>query len=265
MSEKQLLGNTRAINVRALYISEFLDMKTIELSNKLGEQPYLISAGTSGYAALFKYGVVVLFNLNPVEEAAFLGHLKNILLQPFDSPEIEECEIAVYEDRREGIENGLVVINDSTVTKLQIVASILSKSVVLARYEKTVATVMDRIEPMAAQLEKGRIGSSSSALIKQMGAILAIQHKMVGRVEVTEKPEFLWEHSEHEKLYTRLEYEYEIKERHYALERKFKLISETLEILVDLLKHKSSMRVEWYIVILIVIEILFSFYQQFWR
>ncbi len=261
--KKTIFAGLDTIKCRALYLGESLDLKTLELSNRVGEQPYIIKAGTNGYAAVFRYGVVVLFNVTPIEEASFQNYLKDFVVQPFDLPEIEELDITVNASGTEGIENNIVVLADITVTKLQIIAAILSKSAVLSRYEKTIAKVIDWIEPLSAQLERGRIGTRSSSLIKQMGAILSIQHKMVGRVEVTEKPEFLWEHPEHEKLYTRLEYEYEIKERHYALERKFKLISDTLEILVDLLKHQSSMRVEWYITILIVMELLFSLYQHF--
>lgn len=49
----------------------------------------------------------------------------------------------------------------------------------------------------------------------------------VGRVEVDEKPETLWERPDLERFYVRLEDEYELKERHLALERKLELISRT--------------------------------------
>ncbi|OQB07769.1 MAG: hypothetical protein BWY17_05203 [Deltaproteobacteria bacterium ADurb.Bin207] len=79
---------------------------------------------------------------------------------------------------------------------------------------------------------------------------------MVGRVRVEESPELLWEFPHLERLYRRLFEEYELRERHSALERKLALISRTAETLLGLLHHRSSMRVEWYIVILIVAEIL---------
>ena len=63
----------------------------------------------------------------------------------------------------------------------------------------------------------------------------------------------------------RLEDEYELRERHVALERKLDLISRTAETLLDLMQHKRSLRVEWYIVILIVIEILLTLYEIYAR
>ncbi len=62
-------------------------------------------------------------------------------------------------------------------------------------------------------------------------------------------------------MFARLEDEYELQERRLALERKLDLISHTVETLVDLLQNKRALRVEWYIVALILFEILLTLYQ----
>jgi len=87
----------------------------------------------------------------------------------------------------------------------------------------------------------------------------------VGRVEVAEKPDLLWERPELERLYLRLQDEFEIKERHAALERKLELISRTAHTVLELLQNRRNLRVEWYIVILIVFEIILSLYEMFFR
>ncbi len=60
-----------------------------------------------------------------------------------------------------------------------------------------------------------------------------------------------------------LEDEFELQERHVALERKLQVISNTAETLLDLLQTQQSQRVEWYIVILIVVEIALTLYELF--
>jgi uncharacterized Rmd1/YagE family protein len=85
----------------------------------------------------------------------------------------------------------------------------------------------------------------------------------VGRVEIIDKPELLWDAPDLERIYLRLENEYEIRERQVALERKLDLISRTAETALDLLQHNTGLRVEWYVVILIVVEILLSLYELF--
>ena len=66
-----------------------------------------------------------------------------------------------------------------------------------------------------------------------------------------------------EGLFGRLQDEYEIIERHAALERKLNLISSTVQTLLEMLGSRHSLRVEWYIVILIVVEILLTLYELF--
>jgi len=88
---------------------------------------------------------------------------------------------------------------------------------------------------------------------------------MVGRAEITEKPETLWDNPALEGLFARLENEFEIKERHAAIERKLNLLSHTTHTVLELLNSKHSLRVEWYIVILIVTEILIQLYAIFFH
>jgi required for meiotic nuclear division protein 1 len=83
---------------------------------------------------------------------------------------------------------------------------------------------------------------------------------MVGRVEVEEKPDVLWDHPELERLYARLEDEYEVVERSRAMERKLALISETAGTLIELVHNQRSLRLEWYIIGLIGLELLLSLY-----
>ena len=103
-------------------------------------------------------------------------------------------------------------------------------------------------------------------LLRHIGDVLATQHNMVGRVETGEKPELLWDHPELERLYARLAEEYELRERDRALDRKFDVISRTAETLLSVLQNRTALRVEWYILALIVAELILSIYPPaLWR
>ena len=54
-----------------------------------------------------------------------------------------------------------------------------------------------------------------------------------------------------------------VRERQLALERKLDLLSNTVGTLLSLLQDRRTLRVEWYIVILIIIEIMLTLYEQF--
>jgi required for meiotic nuclear division protein 1 len=250
------------ILLRSCLVGERLSLKTLEAAAPLTSNPLLVQAGQDGCAVLFRYGVVVFFNLNSLEEAAFLESLKSFISEPSQLPVSEQIEIAFETDTKERIERNLLWLNDFSVERLQVVADIFAKTVILEYYENQIADLFERIRPFADAIQnRGVRRPKDRELLRQIGGTLLIQHKMVGIVEVGEKPDPLWERPDLERLYVRLEDEYELRERFLALERKLALVSRTAETALELMQQESSQRVEWYIVALIVVEILLSLYQ----
>lgn len=244
---------------RALFIGQRLDLKVFEHTDQLADHPLTIRAGSGGIAVLLRYGVVVCFGLQPAEQVSFLDDIHRLVREPFAEPVSDEVELLLAADQPEGMAQGRVRLQAFDLQRLQLVADVLAKSVVLAHYEARVGEQFDQIEPLAQRLKQGRgVGSQGKQLLVHIGDILGIEAKMVGRVEVSEKPELLWDHPQHERLYLRLEDEYELTERHAALERKLKLMSRTAETVLSILQDKRTLRVEWYITILIVIEIFIT-------
>lgn len=249
-------GRTR-ISFRAVGVAERIDLRELERTGVIATNPLMIKAGDHGAAVVFRYGVVVLYDMTPVEEVSFLGHLASFMSDRHAEPETEDGEILVDPSARQSASAGVIRIQAMDTERLQLIADIIARSISLVESETSVAAVFDRIEPLALSLQQGA-GRERQAkeLLRHIGGTLMIQHKMVGRVEVDEKPELLWENPQLERFYYRLSEEYELRERHRALEHKLALISRTAETMLGLLHHRSSMRVEWYIVLLIVAEII---------
>jgi uncharacterized Rmd1/YagE family protein len=263
--EDGLFPGRKTIKARAFCLGERIDLRALETGRRMALAPLVVAVGDHGCAVLFRYGAVVLFGLDPLEEANFVGQINPLIEEPYSAPQTEDLEIMLDQGREGVFENGALHLRHFSVDYIQVVSDALAKSVMLAHYEAGVAGAFDLIEPLAADLNKGRGARQSNDLLRFIGNTLLIQQRMVGRVEVAEKPDLLWDQPDLERLYIRLQSEYELKERHLALERKLSLIAQTAEKLLDILRNKRSLRVEWYIVILIVLEILLTLYQMFFR
>lgn len=279
---KALFAECKTLTAHALFLGETIQLQaaatTMPLAvpidnrrlsaeeNRLASSPLVVQAGNQGIAILFRYGAAVLFGLGAEERKDFLSRLAPLVRGAFGFPETENADLHLNLSGAERIKDGYILLHGFSLERLQIVADILAKTVVLAHYETRLATVFDQIEPFAASLQhQGRTAQQGQELLRQLGNTLLVQHKIVGRVEIIDKPELLWESPELEHLYLRLENEYEIRERHLALERKLNLISRTAETILEFMQHRTSLRVEWYIVILIVAEIFLSLYDLFIR
>jgi required for meiotic nuclear division protein 1 len=256
------VANETPMTIRSRFVGERLNLKTLEAAAPLASSPLVIAAGDDGCAVLFRYGVAVLFNLSSMEEARFLNKLKPFISEPAQTVVSEQIELAFAFDTKERIERNVIWLRDRSIERIQVIADIFAKSVILEYYENQIASLFERIRPFADAIQnQGARRPKDQELLRQIGGTLLIQHKMVGIVEVGEKPDPLWERPDLERLYLRLEDEYELRERLMALERKLSLVSRTAETALELMQHDSSHRVEWYIVALIVVEILLSVYE----
>lgn len=255
-----------SFGARALLLGERIELRSRFAGEVLARNPLTVPVKGGGVAVLFRYGAVVLFDVPAAAQAPFLDQVLALVWNRYEKPETEDVAVCVDPAIREGMQGDAVYFESMSVERIQVVASVLSKSVALAMYESRIAQNFDRIEPLARNLERnGRISGKSSELLKHIGAMLLSEQMMVGRVEISEKPDTLWDHPDLEGLYLRMESEFEIRERYAALERKLNLISRTVQTVVELLHSKRSLRLEWAIVLLIVFEVMLTLYTMFTR
>jgi len=258
-----LFPGVSAVRARALYLGERIDVRALEATARLSPvSPLVLTAGERGVAVFFRYGVVVLFNVAPLEEAGFVTQLKSFVGEPFPKPETEDLEIRIADDapadRAEsaiGTASQALTVAALTVERVQVIAEILARSVALSRYEAAVRESYAAMEGWAQGLQRGiKRNAFEAQLRKNLGSTILIQSAMTGRIEIDDKPELLWERPDLERLYLRLEDEFELRERDKVLERRLGLISSTAEMLLNLSDNKHAHRLEWYIIILILAE-----------
>jgi len=257
------LNNRQNLKARASLLGDRLDLKSFKIADCLATTPLTLEVEDSGgIAILFRYGVVVLFGMQPEAEARFIETLKSLVTNHYLQPETEKMDIHSGQSSI-GVQSGAVSLDDITLEKLQVIADALSKNLVLTLYEKKVASEFDKIEPLAQELAlHGRVSAGSKKLLSKIGHMLLIQHRMVGRAEIGDKPETLWNFPQLGGLYASLEDEFELLERQSALNRKLGLISETAQTLADVWDNKQLHKLEWYVIGLILFEILMNLYER---
>src|SRR5271167_305205 len=201
--------------VRALLLSDRIDTSNLEHDGVVSTAPLTYKFGADGLVTLFRYGVAVVAGLTAQEEEQVLRGLRPRLVRPVSQREEESALIEIVPDKDDQIlPGGPITLKTMTPEHLIVIADALSKSVVLARDEREVASVFDLVEPFARQLaDHGRVIAGRSAILKITGNALIVQHRVSGRVAVTEKPDAVWDRPDLDRLYARLEDEYELRER----------------------------------------------------
>jgi len=251
------------LTARALIVGERIDTVGLERPDMISALPLAFRVGTNGMVALFRFGVAVMVGLSPLEEEDTLAKLKQ---RSSGARARIDDETAILEISPTSDDvappGGPIQMKDLSPQRFLVLADALAKTVALARDEREVNAVFDVIEPFAATLARsGRPPFRRRAMLRLIGQALLAQHRVSGRVAVEEKPDVLWDRPDLERLYARLEDEYELKERAEALKRKLAVIVETAHALTDIIDADRATRLEATIVVLIVMKLIVTLYQ----
>ncbi len=263
MSESQPLSAALRVTARALLLGDRIDIAGLERADAISAAPLAFHVGQGGRVALYRYGVAVLVGLSPLEEEDILAKLKDRIV---GARLRKEDEIAILTIGGEGEDRitpgGPIALKDLSDHRFLVFSDALAKSVALGRDEREVNSVFDKVEPLAATLARqGRPMRDRREMLRLIGQALGVQHRVSGRVAVEDKPDVLWDRPDLERLYARLEDEYELKERAQTLQRKIDVIVETVRALTDIIDADRSSRMEFAIVLLILAELGLSLFQ----
>ena len=167
------------------------------------------------FVVIFRYGVVVLFGMTPLQEDQIIQSLAGRIIGRYTRREQETTQIEIAPDKDEQIAlSGTISLKALLPEHVLIIADAIATNVILARDERNVSAVFDVIEPLARELaDHGRTPGGRRTILKHIGNALLVQQRVSGLVAVAEKPDVLWERPDLERFYARLEDEYELKER----------------------------------------------------
>lgn len=258
------LAQLGSCEVNAVLIGNEINLKALTNRTSPRKESVLIRLAEQSVALIYPFGAIVFFNATTSATVELITRCQRFTTQLISTPETEQFSVIIQPDQPEGIVKNKVSIKRVSKAHLEIIADALAKSVVIEYHENRIGSIFDKIEPIAKSLkERGKLGYRTNDLLKHIGASLVMAQEMVGKIEVTEKPLILWEHGELEPLHAQLVEDLEIIERQSSLERKLELISHTAQTSLEVLQQHQSHRLEWYIIILIGIEIVLHLYQMF--
>jgi uncharacterized Rmd1/YagE family protein len=204
--------------VRARVLGARIDTHALIDNGAIGEL-----ARAAGLSFVFRFGAVVTFGVADAGiedlDEALLPHV----VEPVSGGDVELANVAFNRQASDRIgTDGQILLADTSEARLLLVAIVLARSVGLSRDEDLVAEAFDRIAPLVVELRQtGNISFPIKQAMQMVGEVLGARHRIMGTVQADERPDVLWDHPELDRLYARLEAEYELDDRAEVLEHKF--------------------------------------------
>ena len=140
----------------------------------------------------------------------------------------------------------------------------VSQSVALDRYSDITYDLLEETNKHTLYLEKkGKLNISGNKLKRFIGRTLNIKNRISENLYIFDSPDSTWENEQLNQLNQDLKQTFDLKDRYRLIHDRIEIIKENLELFKDIMDHKESSRLEWIIIILIVIEVFDMFITKF--
>lgn len=215
---------------------------------------------------IFSFGSLVCLNCQFHEIMDILKYLKKIepglkIQAPFTFS--DDYKLIIEPGQDLAINYEFMTTPDLQAYHLEMLATVLAKSVALKRIEHSIGLLLDEIEDKIDFLEKGRLNIPDNRLAKTSAQILRYKYNSISYLMLLDKPEITWVSAEAEDFFLKLNECFELEDRYEALQHKSEMLMDITEVFASLTHAQRGTRLEWMIIILISMELLLSLAEKF--
>uniref|UniRef100_A0A672NK36 DUF155 domain-containing protein n=1 Tax=Sinocyclocheilus grahami TaxID=75366 RepID=A0A672NK36_SINGR len=188
-------------------------------------------------------------------------------IQPYEVAlvhwENEEITYTVGEGNSK-LHRGIFLFNgemdyDQVVLEKFAFSNALSLSVKLAIWEVSLDNFVESIQSIPEMLKSGqRVKLSRAEVMQKIGELFSLRHCINLSSDLLITPDFYWDREDLEQLYDKTCQFLNINRRVKVVNEKLQHCTELTDLMRNHLSEKHSLRLEWMIVILITIEVMFE-------
>lgn len=216
-------------------------------------------------AFVFKNGSIVFWNVSKKQISSFLNFIK-----PYEKGSIQNQELEVMdysycekESSPSHILSDTIKLSQSRVLYDKLAFSHgLSHSVKLAIIEQKVDNHVSSLKEIPTSLATNysifKSGPSRSEVLIKLSTTLQLRSILNLDSDLTESPDFYWSEPLLEDTFISISRALEIRQRVSVLNRKLDYANQLLQIIYSHLSQKHSLKLEWLIIALIAVEVLFE-------
>jgi len=208
---------------------------------------------------VFPFGSIVFVNCEHheiMDLIHYLGRIEKSLSLVTTLDYFDDYKIEISQEGIPAINNDSLITSHEQSYQREIVGTVLAKSVALDRLEIDIDKLLDEIEDIVDYLQRGYLTVSDKKLAKMAARILGFRLSTISYIMLLDKPEITWVNEEAERLFDELSTLFDLTDRCENIRLKSEMLMDITSVFSDLAHAKRGNRLEWGIIILIVIEIV---------
>jgi uncharacterized Rmd1/YagE family protein len=218
-------------------------------------------AAAGGTVYLFASGTIVFRDVGQAGREAEVLRLRKTLPSLSAAQVIsEEFSVREVAGARPDIQGGVLVVDHLSDEGAEVVALTIAQSAAMEYYERLVDQMFAETDRLVDRLEKvGTMPVFTRKLHRFIGAAIGTRSEVLSVLHLFDKPDAAWDDPVAEKVYVQLRADFDLVDRHQALELKLRSVQDALELVTDIARDKRLVWLEASIVLLIVLEIALRF------
>ncbi|KMQ97831.1 glutathione synthetase [Lasius niger] len=224
----------------------------------------------------FREGSIVMWNISDLECGNLLQFLRNYEQNRYMKELIHtESELMHYtyadsgnsrnlpNRKKSHLKDGDIVLARETgnLDKLDkyTFSNAMAQSVKLGIWEASLNRYVDSIEFVTEDLKVGKkLQMTQQEVLRKQGELFALRHRINLSSDLLDTPDFYWERDDLENLYQQICGYFSIAKRTRVMNERLNHCVELVSILSSHLSDRHHVRLEWMIIILIMVEVAFE-------
>ena len=241
--------------------ADFIDIKNLRqaisgnlLYKDAGELFYEMAGGQ--YLYIFRYGVISFFDYKP-EEISSLFEALQPFCRNFFSPAFND-ELVVETNAAENriSHNKVEIINDNADVVRMIMLNV-SQSVALDYYSDQTEKLLEETNFYTQSLARhGKLVIGGRKLKRFIGNTLLLKNRIAGNLYIFDSPPETWENEQLDRLHNELKKSFDLHDRFRDVSEGLQIVKDNLELFKDILQYRTSLFLEWIVIILIAVEVI---------
>jgi uncharacterized Rmd1/YagE family protein len=221
------------------------------------------SFGEEKYVYVFQYGMVAFYGCTTDEIQLVIQSLE----PGFTKKLIDSFEEGIglkVSTSADSIQFDQVFLADANEEAIRLVMLNASQSVALDRYADVVEKLLFSTNAHTQYLgTHGKLDISGKKLKRFIGKTLELKNEILENLYIFDAPDVTWESERLNSLNIKLKQTFDLKDRYRFINERLEIVKDNLQLFKSIMDHKESSRLEWIIILLILVEVLDHFIVKF--
>jgi uncharacterized Rmd1/YagE family protein len=258
---KRLIPNLKLKYALMPYLADGISHFKLQPPTQAEENLDLEATSDAADAFIFDDGTFVTWGASKSENEDFIKAIKPFQINPYGSVETELFDYFVDSSQEGGIVADTIILGEELPLNQAKLAfsSGIARSVKLACLESLLEMHLNKNRKIPTLLLKGKkLPFGEDEVLRNLGELFALRGSVNLHSELLDSPEFVWSNALMESYFEKINKNLDVKPRIAIFNKKLDYANELAEVLRNHLNEKHALKLEWFIIILICVEIAFE-------